>query len=64
MFAQTKRPGGWQTDEKLRVMSGGGIKERVREGRGGATTVARCAPDYQPVSDALETDQEGEWTPA
>lgn len=26
-------------DEKLRVVSGGGIKERVREGRGGATTV-------------------------
>lgn len=51
-------------DEKLRVVSGGGIKKRVREGRGGATTVARCAPDYQPVSEALETDQEEEWTPA
>lgn len=51
--------------KKTRAMSiaGKGIKrESEREGRGGATSVARCAPDYQPASDALETDQAEECT--
>lgn len=32
-------------------------EERRRSNNGG-----RCASDYQPVSDALETDKEEEWT--
>lgn len=55
------RPGGGQTGgEKRRAMSiaGRGIKRASeRAGRGGATSVVRWAPDYQPASDALETDQ-------
>ena len=43
------------------VYTGGGMRG-MREG--GATTVGRYASDYQPESDALETDKEEELTRA
>lgn len=48
------------------VDTGGGMKqgERERDERRRSNNSRRYASDYQPVSDALETDKEEEWTTA